>query len=449
MTPHSLYADKALLPQGWAEQVLISWDTAGVIREVSSGVDRPAGVESAHGLLVPGIPNLHSHAFQRAMAGATEVMSSPSDSFWSWRTLMYHFAARISPEQLQAVARHLYIEMLQAGYSHVCEFHYLHHDRDGQAFADPAEMSAAIVRAAQEVGIGLTLLPVLYQYAGFGLQPASSGQRRFISSPDWILRTLDSLRRQFPESPLRRYGVAPHSLRAVSPAGLAELVNALPADTPIHIHIAEQTKEVEECLAACGQTPVAWLLDQHELAANWCLVHATHMTPEEYRRVARSGAVVGLCPTTEANLGDGLFDAETYLALGGAWGIGSDSNVAVSPWAEWRLLEYGQRLQHRRRNVLASAAAPAVADRLFTQATRSAASATGLALGELAAGMRADFLVLGANSLGEAVFCEHGTLPVQDSYVAGRKTIQSGRHPLAEFAQTEFARVVRELNSVE
>lgn len=447
MTQQSLYAAKALLPQGWTEQVLISWDATGVIREVSSGVARPADVAVADGLLVPGVPNLHSHAFQRAMAGATEIMSSPSDSFWSWRTLMYHFAARISPAQLQAVARHLYIEMLQAGYSHVCEFHYLHHDRDGQAFADPAEMSAAIVRAAQEVGIGLTLLPVLYQYAGFGEQPANSGQRRFVSSPDWMLRTLDSLRRQFPETPLRRYGVAPHSLRAVSRDGLSALVTALAADTPIHIHIAEQTREVEECLAAYGQTPVAWLLDQHALADNWCLVHATHMTPDEYQRVARSGAVVGLCPTTEANLGDGLFDAETYLALGGAWGIGSDSNIAVSPWAEWRLLEYGQRLQHRRRNVLASNSTPAVADRLFTESTQRAASATGLALGALAPGLRADFLVLGTNSLGEAVFCEHGTAPVKDSYVAGLRVMQAGCHLLAESARAEFNRVLRELHA--
>lgn len=456
----ALFCPLALLPEGWRKNVLLRWDAAGSLVDVSPA-SAAGQARSACGPVIAGMPNLHSHAFQRAMAGLTEVMGSPSDSFWSWRKLMYRFAQRLQPEHQEAIARHLYIEMLKAGYTSVCEFHYLHHAPGGAPYADRAELALRLMQAAAEAGIGMTLLPVLYQYGGFGSQPASDEQARFLGSAQSLLELRERLLQVLPENPMRRYGVAPHSLRAVSPEGLEELVSGLRQqrggqDAPIHIHIAEQWREIQDCLAWCGQRPVQWLLSLQELDARWCLIHATHMDLGEYQGLAASGAVVGLCPTTEANLGDGIIDAGRLLESGTPWGIGSDSHIAVNVRAELRLLEYGQRLHHRRRNVLASEAAPATADRLFAQALAGGAAATGRAVAGLEVGQQADFVVLDGEDVNLAdrspsqllsalVFCEHDGQPIRDVYVGGRQVVTAGHHPLQESARQAYRRAIADL----
>lgn len=455
----SLFAERALLPDGWHNNVLLRWDESGDLSEVRVDAVRSPDMPLAEGPVVSGMPNLHSHAFQRAMAGLTETMGDPSDSFWSWRTLMYRFAQRLQPQHLHAIGRHLYIEMLKAGYTSVCEFHYVHHGVAGQPYDNPAELAQRIVSAAQEVGIGMTLLPVLYQYSGFGQTEPLAHQQRFISSPEWILDLRQRLKASMPEHANLRYGVAPHSLRAVSEGSLSTLLNGLNADdnqAPIHIHIAEQTKEVDDCIATLGQRPVEWLLARQPVDSRWCLVHATHMVDTEYADLARSGATAGLCLTTEANLGDGLFDAPRYLAANGRWGIGSDSNISVNPWSELRLLEYGQRLLHRRRNVLAEVNAPVIADRLFSQAVIGGAAATGRRVAGLAVGQRADFVVIDRDApnvdpnnsrhlLSALVFCEHGGQPVRDVFVGGSKVIDNGQHALQVTALHDYRAALAEL----
>ncbi len=396
------------------------------------------------GPLIPGMPNLHSHAFQRAFGGLTEFRGAAQDSFWSWRTLMYRFAAQISPAQVEAIATWLYIEMLEAGYSAVCEFHYLHHDSDGRPYADDAELALALLRAAGRAGIGLTLLPVLYQTSGFGGLPPNEGQRRFIRSTDSMLRLLERLR-PLCEAQGARLGLAPHSLRAVPPEALREALaglDAIDATAPIHIHIAEQTAEVDACLAWSGQRPVAWLLDHAKVDARWCLVHATHMDAAEYLRAAVSGAVAGLCPTTEANLGDGIFDFNAWRAAGGRWGVGSDSHACVNAAEELLMLEYSQRLATRQRNVGADAAEPSVASAMTLAAVQGGAQASGRALAGLAAGQQADFVMLDAAhaGAGRPVRARHAFGPrVREPphqrrsicvWVAGRPRVAAGRHPL-------------------
>ncbi|WP_415774164.1 formimidoylglutamate deiminase [Paraburkholderia sp. J7] len=440
---NALFADHAYLPGGWRRNVLLEWDATGTLRGVTPDLAHaPQGVARAAGPITPGMPNLHSHAFQRAMAGLTEYRANPTDSFWSWRDLMYRFAARITPEDLEAVASWLYVEMLKAGYTSVCEFHYVHHAQDGQHYASPAELAQRVVRAAEVSGIGMTMLPVLYQYSGFGQQPPRDDQRRFINTPDQLLAIVDSLQRLRPQHGALRYGVAPHSLRAVSQDSLRALLEGLDAalpNAPVHIHIAEQTAEVDACLATEGARPVQWLLDRFDVNARWCLVHATHIDTNETQALAKSGAVAGLCLTTEANLGDGFFPAHDYLAAQGAFGIGSDSHIGVDWRAELRLLEYGQRLTRRERNVLASHETAQVADRLFDAALAGGARATGRAVGALQEGARADWLVLDAQHpnlaqqtpqswLSSVVFCEHGETPVRDVYVGGEPVVAQRRH---------------------
>ncbi|MFT4069351.1 formimidoylglutamate deiminase, partial [Paraburkholderia sp.] len=365
----SLFAADAYLPDGWRRNVLLEWDADGTLTAVTPDqAGAPAGVPKAAGPVVPGMPNLHSHAFQRAMAGLTEYRANATDNFWSWRDLMYRFAARITPEGLASVAQWLYIEMLKAGYTSVCEFHYVHHAQDGKRYANQAELAQRVVDAASAAGLGITMLPVLYQYSGFGAREPRDDQRRFINTPDSLLALLGTLRAARPENAALRYGVAPHSLRAVSQASLRALLGGIDADAPVHIHIAEQTAEVDACVETEGARPVQWLLDRFDVDGRWCLVHATHVDANETLALAKSGAVAGLCPTTEANLGDGIFPAQDYLDANGRIGVGSDSHIGVDWRAELRLLEYGQRLTRRQRNVLASARAPHVADRLFDAA---------------------------------------------------------------------------------
>ncbi|PUE62514.1 formimidoylglutamate deiminase [Limnohabitans sp. 2KL-17] len=444
---HLLFAEHALLPTGWARDVLLQWTPQGQWHAIVAGQTPTADVPRAPGPVVPGMPNLHSHAFQRALAGLTEFRSNAQDSFWSWRTLMYRFAAQLSPAQLEAIATGLYVEMLEAGYTSVCEFHYLHHAANGQAFAEPAEMSLALLRAAKRTGMGLTLLPVLYQTSGFGGTAPTPGQGRFIHSTDAMMRLLERLQ-PLCQAQSARLGLAPHSLRAVPPEGLREVLlglDAMDATAPVHIHIAEQRAEVDACLAWSGQRPVAWLLDHAPVNARWCLVHATHMDAQEYRRAAASGAVAGLCPTTEANLGDGIFEFNTWQDHQGAWGIGSDSHIAVHPAEDLMMLEYSQRLSLGQRNVAAHATQPEVAQALWQGAVAGGAQAAGRPVGGLAPGQQADFIVLDTSHptlaglspemmLASHVFASSRSSAVAQVWSSGQALVQQGRHALHESA---------------
>ena len=413
----------------------------------------PAGPGGHGDWVLPGVPNLHSHAFQRAMAGLAERQTHPQDSFWTWRETMYRIAARFDPDSLQAVAAQLDAEMLEAGYTTVCEFHYLHHAPDGRPYADPAAMSQALIAAARETGIRLTLLPVLYMTGGFDGRPLSERQRRFGHDLDGFLRLVQGLRAQ--EDATLRVGVAFHSLRAVPPQALAAALAALPAGIPLHIHIAEQIGEVQDCLALRDARPVEWLLANAPVDARWTLVHATHLTAEETAGIARSGATVAICPTTEANLGDGLFPLRDYLDAGGAWGIGSDSHVSVSPVEELRWLEYGQRLRTRHRNIAVGAAGGSVGETLLRGPLASAAQATGQALGALAPGLAADWIELDRQAPAFAgarpedvvdrwLFAGNRPL-VREVHVAGRRVVAEGRHRDAEAIASRYREAVQKL----
>lgn len=445
-----LFAADALLPTGWARDVLIAWDGAGRITAITPNA-QPNGAAVAPGPLLPGMPNLHSHAFQRAFVGLTEYRGESQDSFWSWRNLMYRFAARITPESLEAIATWLYVEMLEAGYTSVCEFHYVHHGQDGRPYADDATLSLALLRAAHNAGIGITLLPVLYQTSGFGAKPPRADQARFIRSTDNMLSLLERL------APATRaqgsvFGLAPHSLRAVPPDSLAAAVQGLTAlnpKAPIHIHIAEQTQEVQDCIAWSGQRPVQWLLEHAPVDERWCLVHATHMTPQEYLDAARTGAVAGICPTTEANLGDGIFDMPLWLQHGGRWGVGSDSHACVNAAEELLMLEYGQRLSLRQRNVLASPGQAEVATAMTLQAVQGGAQASGRLIGGLALGQQADLVALDAehvalsglpahSMLSSHVFGSHRTSAIDSLWVAGVQRVAQGRHAQHDAAARAF-----------
>ena len=434
MNAGSLFARHALLPDGWAEQVRLTWDAGGTLTEVRPGA--AADGETTMEWVVPGMVNLHSHAFQRAMAGLAETAGDSEDSFWTWRELMYGFAGRITPEQLEAVAAQLFVDCLRHGYTSVCEFHYLHRDPGGRQYAAPAEMAARVASAAQATGMGLTMLPVLYSHGGFGGQALGERQRRFNSGVDDVLAIVAAL------APLRsgqfETGAAPHSLRAAALPQIVELAAALPAGRPLHIHIAEQQAEIDACLAAHGQRPVALLLEHAPVDARWCLVHATHVTDAEVAGMAASGAVAGLCPSTEANLGDGLFPLTPFSAAGGRFGIGSDSHVGTSPVEELRWLEYGQRLRAQRRNIAVGPRQKNVGDFLWQQALLGGAQASGRPVGALEVGRRADLLVLdsehpnlaGARAseiLGLLIFAGNDNL-VRDVLVGGRWVVRAGRH---------------------
>lgn len=329
---------------------------------------------TAAGWRLPAVPNLHSHAFQRAMAGMAERRTDPADSFWTWRETMYRFAGRMTPETMRAVAAQLYVEMLEAGFGSVCEFQYVHHQPDGTPYDDPAAMSRALVEAACETGIRMTLLPVLYMTGGFDGRPLSERQARFGHDVESYLRLLERLR-GFEDGRLR-VGACFHSLRAVPKVAMRQVLEALPGGMPVHVHIAEQIGEVQDSLALRDARPVEWLYENFEVGARWALVHATHLTAEETRRIAGSGATVVLCPTTEANLGDGLFPLRDYLDAGGRWGIGSDSHISVSPVEELRWLEYGQRLVSRHRNI-AVGASESVGETLLGGALAGGGNVTG------------------------------------------------------------------------
>ncbi len=463
-TGGSLFAPHARLPNGWQPDVLLQWDKHGTLTTVRSHTPADmlkavARLQRARGPILAGMPNLHSHAFQSAMSGLTEYRAQAADSFWSWRDLMYLFAARISPQSMAAIAHWLYIDMLKAGYTSVCEFHYIHHQPGGARYAQPSEMSQQLVNAAERAGLGMTLLPVLYQYSGFDAQAPRQDQQRFLNTPEQLLVLLESLQRSHPETAQRRYGVAPHSLRAVSEATLTTLLNGMDRlfpGAPIHIHIAEQTAEVEACVANAGARPVRWLLDHFPVDQRWCLVHATHMDAGETQSLARSGAIAGLCLTTEANLGDGIFPARDYLMADGRFGLGSDSHIGLDWRSELRLLEYGQRLMRHERNVLASTQHAHVADRLFDAAAQGGAQASGRDVGSLVVGHQADFMVLDPNHphlaeqhpdswLSGMVFSERNKTPIRDVYVAGAQVVHDGRHRDEEQAYARYRQALSKL----
>ncbi len=441
-TPAStlLWAPQAWLHGGWRQSVLLRIGADGHFAEITPDVSAPRGATVLPGAVLPGMVNAHSHAFQRAFVGMAERRESAQDDFWGWRDRMYGVALRITPDQLQAVATQLYAELLLGGYTQVCEFHYLQHAPDGQPYADRLQMMQALIAAAQATGIGLTLLPVLYARAGFTQPALRHDQRRFATDVGQVLALRDAVRAL--RLPRIDAGVAIHSLRAAAPAAITELAQALQGDAgPIHIHIAEQTGEVDDCLAATGLAPIEWLAQHVALDARWQLVHATHATGDEIQAVARSGAGVVLCPTTEANLGDGLCDLSAWLSTPTPLSIGSDSHVGRHWPAELRLLEYGQRLLLRQRNVGAAPqqGQPSTAARLFERHLAGGAAAAGFDKWGLRVGARADLLVLDADAAGLAgvpdpqlldatVFAAEAP-PFCEVWVAGQRRVVAGSLP--------------------
>ena len=454
----TLIFDCALLTVGWANNVAVKIDDAGYIADVKSDVPDRTG-EHITGCLLPGVPNLHSHAHQRVMAGLAERSSNDGDDFWSWREVMYDCLSRLEPHHLQAIAAQLYIEMLKSGYTSVAEFQYLHHDPQGQPYENVAEMSLRTLAAAVEVGIGITNLPVLYRYSDFGAQEPRSGQRRFLNDADRFLRIVQTLIEQSGDNPNVTTGIAAHSLRAIQKELLEEVIMGFDGsqDRPIHMHIAEQIEEVDLSLAWCNQRPVEWLYSNLEIDERWCLVHATHLSEAEIEMVARSKAVVGLCPTTEANLGDGLFDAVLYTAADGRIGVGSDSHVSVSPVEELRWLEYGQRLKHLSRNVLAGGDQRSTGRHIFELALAGGAQACGRQIGQIEPGYRADMIVIETDHpllfnrredalLDSWIFSGNSNL-VRDVYVGGKAVIKDGIHAMDQEISLRFRRVLDELSA--
>ena len=452
-----LFFEIALLPGGWARDVRARVTAHGDFGRVQPAAD-PEGARRVAGAVVPGVPNLHSHAFQRAMAGLTERGGTAEHGFWGWRERMYAFLAHLTPDDVQVIAAQLYAEMLRHGYTAVTEFHYLRNDVDGRPYGVPHEMALRLHAAAARSGIGLTLLPTLYRVAGFGAKAPAPQQRRFVATVDEILADADALGKATAGNGDRRVGLALHSLRAVPPGDLADAVaEARAADpaAPVHIHVAEQVREVRACLDWSGARPVEWLLDHAPVDGRWCAVHATHMTGKEIRALAASGAVAGLCPTTEANLGDGVFPLASYLAGGGRWGVGSDSHASVSPAADLRMLEYSQRLTTHARNIAGGSGAHSTGRALLEGAWAGGARASGRRLGAIREGFRADAVVLDPDHpalvgreedelLDAWIFSGEDT-PVRDVMVGGAWVVEHGRHREREEIATAYRAVARRL----
>ena len=441
-----LFFSQALLPTGWARNVRVAV-TAGRIAALTEDAPPQPG-DNRYAVGLAGLPNLHSHGFQRGMSGLCETRGPGQDDFWTWREVMYGFLDSMTPDDVEAITAQAYVEMLEGGFTRVGEFHYLHNDPLGQPYADPAELTNRIAAAASAAGIRLTLLPVFYAHGAFGGAPATPGQRRFVLDLDVYARVLEAARRHGDA------GVAPHSLRAVTPDELAALCS-LAATGPIHIHVAEQVREVKECLAWSGATPVRWLLDNAPVDARWCLVHATHMLPDEAARLARTGAVTGLCPVTEANLGDGIFDGPGWLAVGGRYGVGTDSNVAISAPLELQQLEASQRLARRARNVMATAAGQSTGRALFDAASVGGAAALGAELPALSPGAPADLVALDdthpslLHKRGDAILDSWifgGAHSAIDSvWVGGRRLVRHGQHVAREQIAARFSATLRRL----
>ena len=444
----AIHCARALLPDGWARDVRLRIAAGKFAAVERGGAARPADERVA--VMLPGMPNVHSHGFQRGMAGLTEYRGPAADNFWSWRELMYRFVGRMTPEDLEAVTALAFLDMLEAGFTRVGEFHYVHHDVEGRPYANAAEMTARVVAAAQATGIALTLLPVFYAHANFGGIAPTPGQRRFVCTADQYASLLEASRALLRPLADARLGVAPHSLRAVTPEELRAVVAM--ATGPVHIHAAEQIREVEECVAWSGMRPVQWLLEHAAVGPRWCLVHATHMTPHEITGLARTGAVAGFCPVTEANLGDGIAPAAPFMAAGGIIGIGTDSNVRISVREELRQLEYSQRLRDRARNVLASGA-QSTGRTLYESAQRGGERALGGEAGcsGIAVGAAADCVSLNTEGLlGDDDTLLDGFVfaagaRVEHVWRGGRRVVTDGVHEAREIVESRHRRVLGRL----
>ncbi|MDG1751852.1 MAG: formimidoylglutamate deiminase [Thalassotalea sp.] len=451
-----IFAERILLANGWAKQQTLTIEQ-GIIQSIESG--EQAGAEKV-GIVIPGMVNCHSHAFQRAFAGFSEQGSEGQDSFWTWRKIMYKFLGQLTAENAQVIATQLYIEMLKMGYTRVAEFHYLHHDINGRPYDKLATMASAIFDAAKSSGIGLTILPVLYRYSGFGQQAATEGQQRFINSSEQFNQLVTDCFNLSETYPNTNVGIAPHSLRAVDLASLnsaVEHVRALDEKAPIHIHIAEQQKEVDDCLAHYGKRPVQWLLDNTQMDKQWCLIHATHIDEQERKGIISSQAIAGICPTTEANLGDGIFPTTEFLAEKGTFAIGSDSHISVNPIEELRWLEYAQRLIKQQRAILATEQQMSVGQNLWQQAALGGAQSTNSNTGELAIGKQADLLVLDDEKLSlfahdeqhlldSVIFATQSNV-IKHVMVNGCWVIKAGVHDEEQKAQLAFAEMLAKLSS--
>ena len=453
MTQRKFHFTLALTSSGWQKDVGVSFDQHGTIENVEAGVK---GGTLITGIAVPAVANVHSHAHQRLMVGLAERAGPGADSFWTWREAMYGFALKLSPDDLEAVAAQAYVEMVKSGFSCVGEFQYLHHQPDGSRYDEPAEMSLRCVSAAEQAGIAITMLPTLYNCSGFGGQPANAGQRRFINDADHFLAIYETLKSVCRTNPLRRLGISPHSLRAVTPELLKIVMNGIEDDARVHIHVAEQTKEVDDCLAWCGKRPVEFLLDQFDVSNRWCAIHATHMTQGETQRLAKSGATAGLCPTTEANLGDGIFPADQFMKRGGAIAIGSDSQITISPADDLRMLEYSQRLRDRTRNALASGAGASTGRTLFDAVLQGGATCLDNPIGAIAVGKRCDIAVLDnehfsmlgreADAALDTWIFSAGSAAVKDVIVGGSQVVKDRRHIDEDRIRKKFAETVRRLS---
>ena len=450
----ALFFDHALLPQGWSQNVRIDLKD-GRIAAVAPQA-KADGAQRCRGIALPGLPNLHSHTFQRGMAGLAERRGDSEDNFWTWRQAMYHFLGRLTPEDIEAIAAFAFVEMLESGFTSVAEFHYLHHAPDGRPYGNIAELSERIVAAASATGIGLTLLPVLYSASGFGGAPTSDGQRRFSNVIDRFLKLAEGAETSATKHGFQ-FGVAPHSLRAVPPETLKRLLQTHTSG-PIHIHVAEQTREVEDCIAWSGKRPVQWLFDNVTVDTRWCLIHATHTDEAEIRLMAGSRAVAGLCPITEANLGDGIFAAKAYLGHGGIFGVGSDSQIEISAPSEIRQLEYSQRLIHRARNVLSTQAGASTGRELYDRALAGGAQALAREAGAIAVDQMADFVVLddahvnlahlsGDRWLDAYLFTSPARM-IRDVFVAGHHVVRNGVHRERARIEEQYKRVLARIGDI-
>ncbi len=452
-TQQSIFAARALLDDGWAHAVRVAI-AEGIVTAVEKNAS-PAAGDARVDVLLPALSNLHSHSFQRAMAGMTEHRVAGRESFWTWREMMYRFLGQLRPEHVEAIAAQVFVEMQEAGFAAVGEFHYVHHQSDGTPYADIAELSVRVMAAARLAGIGLTHLPVLYSYGGAGERPLAGGQLRFGNRVEQFARLLEGCRAAAQAMPRDTViGLAPHSLRATSPGDL-ERVLQFSGEGPVHIHVAEQPKEVTDIEAWLGARPVEWLLANVPINATWCAIHATHMTAEETTGLARSGAVAGLCPITEANLGDGPFNGPQWIAEHGRFGVGSDSNVRISMTEELRTLEYSQRLRDLSRNVLVPVQG-SVGAFLYTGAARGGAQALGRNAGVIATGKLADLVAVDGQHVSLCALPDSQLLDglcfaasdsvVTDVWSAGRHMVKAGRHVAREEIARRYRQAVRELS---